>query len=88
MADPPHPDRRADWNRYMDWTTVLQKRDGHRWELPQDYKSGMNVPGVIFADDKLLQLIREDPCIEQVANVAFLPGIVGHSMAMPDIHWG
>ncbi len=78
----------AHGNRNMDWTTVLQKRDGHRWELPQDYKSGMNVPGVVFADDKLLQLIREDPCIEQVANVAFLPGIVGHSLAMPDIHWG
>lgn len=53
-----------------------------------DYKSGMQVPGMIFADDKLLNLIKEDPCLDQVANVAFLPGIVGYSFAMPDIHWG
>ena len=72
----------------MDYTEVLQKQEGCRWELPQDYKPGMRVPGAIFADDKLLDLIREDPCVEQVANVAFLPGIVGASMAMPDVHWG
>ena len=48
----------------------------------------MRVPGMVFADDKLLSLIKEDPCLEQVANVATLPGIVGQSMAMPDIHWG
>ena len=72
----------------MDWTEVLQRKDEQRWELPADYKSGMRVPGMVFADDVLLGLIREDPCIEQVANVAFLPGIVGHSLAMPDIHWG
>ena len=72
----------------MDYTKVLKRLDGDRWELPQDYKDGMRVPGTIFADDKLLELVREDQCIEQVANVAFLPGIVGTSMAMPDIHWG
>ena len=72
----------------MDYTKVLQKRDGQRWELPADYKDGMRVPGMVFADGGLLGLIKEDPCLEQVANVAFLPGIVGHSLAMPDIHWG
>ena len=72
----------------MDWTTVLQKLDGDRWQLPQEYKPGMRVPGTLFADDKLLGLIKDDACVEQVANVAFLPGIVGSSMAMPDIHWG
>jgi tRNA-splicing ligase RtcB len=72
----------------MDWTKTLIKLDDYRWELPQTYKSGMRVSGTIFADDKLLGLIKEDPCIEQVANVSFLPGIVGSSMAMPDIHWG
>ena len=74
--------------RTVDWTKVLKRLDDQRWELPQDYKSEMRVPGIVFADDKLLQLIREDPCLEQVANVASLPGIVGHSLAMPDIHWG
>ena len=72
----------------MDWTTVLHKLDGDRWQLPQEYKPGMRVPGTLFADDKLLGLIKDDACVEQVANVAFLPGIVGSSMAMPDIHWG
>ena len=72
----------------MDWTTVLKKLEGPRWELPQSHKEGMRVPGLVFADDRLMQVIKEDQALEQVANVAFLPGIVGSSMAMPDIHWG
>ena len=72
----------------MDWSKILQRVDGDRWQLPQSYKKGMRVPGLIFADEGLLSGIIEDPCVEQVANVAFLPGIVGHSLAMPDIHWG
>jgi tRNA-splicing ligase RtcB len=72
----------------MDYRTVLRRLDENRWELPQSYKPGMRVPGMIFADERLLALIAEDQCIEQVANVAFLPGIVGYSLAMPDIHWG
>jgi tRNA-splicing ligase RtcB len=48
----------------------------------------MRVDGIIFADDRLLQQIRKDQAPEQVANVAFLPGIQYASMAMPDIHWG
>lgn len=48
----------------------------------------MRVPGLIFADDTLLPSIVEDKAPQQVANVATLPGIVGHSIAMPDIHWG
>jgi len=49
---------------------------------------GMRVPGLIFADDALMEAIAADSAIEQVANVATLPGIVGRSLAMPDIHWG
>ncbi len=66
----------------------LIKIDDYRWEIPKSYQSGMRVPGLIFADEKILSSIRHDPCLQQVANVATLPGIVGHSMAMPDIHWG
>ena len=66
----------------------LRKIDENRWEVPQDYKPGMRVPGLIFADDALMKGIREDQALEQVANVAFLPGIVKASLAMPDIHWG
>ncbi len=70
------------------WQGKLNKIDDYRWEIPQSYKSGMAVPGLIYADESLLELIREEQALEQVANVAFLPGIVGRSLAMPDIHWG
>lgn len=70
------------------WQGKLQKIDDYRWEIPLDYKAGMKVPGMVYADNKMLSLIQEEQSLEQVANVAFLPGIVGHSMAMPDIHWG
>ncbi|HEU0020846.1 MAG TPA: RtcB family protein, partial [Dehalococcoidia bacterium] len=72
----------------MDWTEILRDLGDNRWEIPPTYKAGMRVPGVVFADKALLQSIIQDPCLEQVANVAFLPGIVGQSLAMPDIHWG
>lgn len=58
------------------------------WRIPKAYKPGMRVDGLIYADDQLIELIREDPAPEQVANVAFLPGIQCASLAMPDIHWG
>jgi tRNA-splicing ligase RtcB len=48
----------------------------------------MRVPGVVFANEALLAHVAQDPALEQVANVATLPGIVGKSYAMPDIHWG
>ena len=70
------------------WEGTLKKIDDYRWEIPQSYKSGMRVPGLIYADERMLESIREDQAPEQVANVAFLPGIVGYSLAMPDIHWG
>jgi len=66
----------------------LQKIDECRWEIPKSYNSGMRVPGLIFADEKLLAKIRGDQSLKQVANVAHLPGIVRYSLAMPDIHWG
>ncbi len=70
------------------WQGQLEKIDDFRWRIPQSYKPGMRVPGLIFADEKLLKDIRQDKALEQVANVAFLPGIVKASLAMPDIHWG
>jgi tRNA-splicing ligase RtcB len=48
----------------------------------------MRVPGRIYASALLMASLRDDPCLQQVANVAHLPGIVGYSLAMPDIHWG
>ncbi len=70
------------------WGGTLKKVDDYRWEIPKSYKAGMTVPGLIYADELLLEHIREEEALEQGANVAFLPGIVSRSLAMPDIHWG
>ncbi|MCK4340473.1 MAG: RtcB family protein [Phycisphaerae bacterium] len=66
----------------------LERLDGCRWRIPKSYKPEMRVDGMIYADDTLMETIRTDKSLEQVANVACLPGIVGNSLAMPDIHWG
>ncbi|MGV3486044.1 MAG: RtcB family protein [Planctomycetaceae bacterium] len=58
------------------------------WRIPKTYKQGMRVDGLIYADRQLIELIRDDPALDQVVNVAFLPGIQYASLAMPDIHWG
>ena len=70
------------------WKEVVRKIDDYRWEIPRSYKQGMSVPGLIFASESMLSHIWEEQVFQQVANVAFLPGIVDHSLAMPDIHWG
>jgi tRNA-splicing ligase RtcB len=70
------------------WSGKLEKVDEYRWRIPRSYKAGMRVDGLIYADEAMLGQIIEDQAPEQVVNVAFLPGIVGYSLAMPDIHWG
>ncbi len=66
----------------------LERIDANRWRIPQRYNEEMRVPGMVYADDELLEQMLSDNALQQVANVATLPGIVGHSLAMPDIHWG
>src|SRR6516165_8698721 len=66
----------------------LEQVDDCCWRIPKSYKPGMLVDGLIFANEKLLEQLKKDQAPEQVANVAFLPGIQGASLAMPDIHWG
>ncbi len=66
----------------------LERIDANRWRIPKSYKPEMRVDGIIYADDALIEAIRQDKSPEQVANVATLPGIVRASLAMPDIHWG
>jgi tRNA-splicing ligase RtcB len=56
------------------------------WEIPRS--GDMRVPGRVYASDRLMEDIRGDQSLEQVRNVATLPGIVWRSLAMPDIHWG
>lgn len=67
---------------------ALRPIDECTWELPRDFKPGMRVPGAVFATEEMLETSQELQTIEQVANVASLPGIVSRSMAMPDFHWG
>src|SRR5713226_8737076 len=66
----------------------LERIDNNRWLIPKRYNPEMRVPGMVYADDQLIEQIREDNSLQQVANVATLPGIVNYSLAMPDIHWG
>ena len=67
---------------------TLNKLDDFRYEIPRSYKPQMRTTGIIFADEKMLPHIKGDNAPDQVANVATMPGIVGSSLAMPDIHWG
>jgi tRNA-splicing ligase RtcB len=66
----------------------VERVDAFRWRIRRDERRGMLTDGIVFADDALMQSLRSDPALEQVANVAALPGIVGSSLAMPDVHWG
>lgn len=66
----------------------IEKIDACRWRISRNYMNGMRVDGRIYASEKLMKLIRTDQSLQQVANVAHLPGIVNYSLAMPDIHWG
>ncbi|RKY42077.1 MAG: RNA-splicing ligase RtcB, partial [Candidatus Omnitrophota bacterium] len=70
------------------WEDLIEKITDYKWRIPKSYKPGMRVEGVIYASEKMLSQIKKDNAPEQVANVAFLPGIVKYSLAMPDIHWG
>ena len=64
----------------------LKKINEVTWEIPKE--GNMNVPGKIFLSEELLELIKEDKSIQQVKNVAAMPGIVKNSFAMPDMHMG
>jgi tRNA-splicing ligase RtcB len=64
----------------------VQQIDACRWRIPRH--GAMRTDGLVFASAKMMQDLRREQALEQVCNVATLPGIVGPSMAMPDIHWG
>ncbi len=71
----------------MSFKEKLKKLQEGLYELPIGAKPGMKVPGWLFLSEKLLEQV-EDGAIEQVANMAFLPGIYMHSIALPDMHFG
>jgi tRNA-splicing ligase RtcB len=67
-------------------TVELVEETPERWRI--EPRNGMRVPGIVFASRALLPDVSSDRCLDQVVNVATLPGIVGASYAMPDVHWG
>ncbi|MGA9116485.1 MAG: RtcB family protein [Bacteroidota bacterium] len=72
----------------QDLASSLQQLDAYRYLLPRSSRAGMRTEGLVFADEHLILQIRNDKTLEQVANVATLPGLVGPSLAMPDAHQG
>jgi len=64
----------------------VERLDNWRWRIPR--QGEMLTDGLIFASSTLMEELRHEQALEQVCNVAMLPGIVGPSLAMPDIHWG
>jgi tRNA-splicing ligase RtcB len=66
----------------------LERVGPYLWRIPKDASRGMRVPGLVVADDRLIESIKSDASLEQIANGATLPGIVKAAMAMPDIHQG
>ena len=65
---------------------MIKKISENIWEIEKEGK--MKVPGIVFASDILMEKIKQDKTIEQIKNVAQLPGIVEKSIAMPDAHSG
>lgn len=80
--------RSSDRRDEPSWFGELEFRriDDYRWLIPRQGR--MNVDGLLYADERLMADIRGDEAARQVANVACLPGIVGRSIGMPDMHWG
>jgi tRNA-splicing ligase RtcB len=77
----------------MSWNGPLNKIGEYRYEIPSSYKGEnnnlkMQTSAVIYASESMIPHIKGDNAPEQAANITMLPGIVGKSLAMPDIHWG
>ncbi len=64
----------------------IQRIDACRWRIPKE--GAMRTEGLVFATKEMIAFLQKEQALEQVRNVATLPGIVGPSIAMPDIHWG
>ena len=66
----------------------LERVDNYSWRIPQTYKPGMRVPGLVLADEELLSKMKSDRTLEQCAHVTHLPGIYKYSITLPDGHEG
>ena len=67
---------------------TARKIDDNQYQIDADSNLGMKVPVRIYADDSLLQKMLSDRTVMQARNVASIPGIVGHSVVLPDGHEG
>jgi len=66
----------------------LKQRSENLYELSKGFYPHMRVPARLYADEELLALALKDRSLEQLANTASLPGVVSHTLAMPDMHQG
>lgn len=66
----------------------FRKLNKYLWELPAEFRRDMRVPARLYADGELLEDCLKDRSVEQLVNTATLPGLVGYTLAMPDIHQG
>lgn len=66
----------------------LQRIDRYVWRIPENFRPGMRVPVTIFAAEEQLEKMQRDRTLEQGANVATLPGVLKHSVVLPDAHEG
>ena len=64
----------------------IERIDKYRVRIPR--QGSMITDGIVYVDTAMMPHPQEEQSLQQVANVACLPGIVGNSLAMPDIHWG
>jgi tRNA-splicing ligase RtcB (3'-phosphate/5'-hydroxy nucleic acid ligase) len=67
---------------------VFQKISEFLYEIPMSFRKDMRVPARFYADDKLAAAAAGDRSLEQLVNTATLPGVVSHTLAMPDMHQG
>lgn len=77
----------------MKWNGPLNKISDFKYEIPSSYRGEhnnlkMQTSAIIYANNSMITDLMSDNALEQAANVTMLPGIVGKSLAMPDIHWG
>jgi tRNA-splicing ligase RtcB len=70
--------QKKDFNKISNWL----------WEIPKFFRRDMKVPARAYVSEKMLEEALKDRSLEQLINVATLPGIVNYSMAMPDMHEG
>ena len=66
----------------------IEKVGEYCWRIPKSFNQGMRVPGLVFADEQIIEKIKTDRTLNQCANVAHLPGIYKNAITLPDGHEG